>query len=129
MLVGRNTGEEAAVDHGPASRRDGLRARDDTPRCPRERWVCGLAEGGGCRCEDESGRVYGADMLLEESLPGSGLDAIHGVVVGGPAVGGVIRLGFLMSGDTSLWSSCFLGSLDESRKCSWVRIESRCLAL
>lgn len=53
-------------------------------------------------------------MLLEESLPGSSLDVIHGVVggpaVGGPAVGGVIKLG--LSGDTSLRSSCFLGSLD-----------------
>lgn len=48
-------------------------------------------------------------MLLEESLPGSSLDVIHGVV-GGPAVGGVIKLGLL--GDTSLRSSCFLGSLD-----------------
>lgn len=41
-------------------------------------------------------------MLLEESLPGSSLDVIHGVV-GGPAVGGVIKSG--LSGDTSLRST------------------------
>lgn len=75
MLVGRNTGEEATIDHGPASRRDRLGA--PIYWNPRKCWVCSGTEGGGRRCESKCGWVYGVDMLLEEGLPGRILNALH----------------------------------------------------